>query len=277
MQVRHRSIPASRLAQASSMNCYWANNMSPLSGTDPGQSQPPHSGGRTRRRRSQYLSATTLARPAAWLGWPAALVAVPLALAPSHAGATTFSITAAAGCGFPPGCNAVGLIPSPGAATDTIAFSGGGLNLNGIGLTYAQKGTFAPLVSNVINQDGHDTTLSGVFSGTGSIEIANTGIGGSVTFTKSNTYSGATKVDFGATLKLSGNRRINSSALEDNGVVDASGASGNISLKSLSGSKAATLNLGANSLSMSAAAGTFSGWTSWRRGYHCHRHRDAFR
>ncbi len=46
-------------------------------------------------RRSQYLAATALAEPVVRGGWPAALLALPLALAPSGAGAATITIGAA--------------------------------------------------------------------------------------------------------------------------------------------------------------------------------------
>jgi fibronectin-binding autotransporter adhesin len=215
------------------------------------------------KRRSQYLSATALARVGNWGAWPAGLVCLPLALAPSVAGATTIPITTACTLTGSGVCDATTLLTSPGSNTDTIAFQGGALTLDGSGLTYAQKATLGTTPTNILNQDGHDTTFTSVFSGTGNIEIANTGSGGSVTFNAANTYSGTTTVDAGANLKLGATGKIaSSSSLADNGTFDISGAGGNITIKDLSGSSGGAVLLGANNLILSAASSLFAGGIS---------------
>jgi hypothetical protein len=132
-------------------------------------------------RRSRYLSATALVRAGAWGAVPAGLVFLPAALVPSVAGAATIAIPATCVTTGPGVCNAQALLTSPGVGTDTIAFQGGVLTLNGSGLSYSQKATLGTTPTNVLNQDGHDTTFNGVFSGKGDVAIANTASGGSVT------------------------------------------------------------------------------------------------
>ena len=89
--------------------------------------------------------------------------------------------------------------------------------------------------------------------------MANSGVGGSLTLTNSgNSYSGATTINSGATLALSGAGTLAaSSGLADNGRFDISGLSGGTSIASLSGS--GTVALGANTLTLSNASGAFSG------------------
>ena len=97
-------------------------------------------------------------------------------------------------------------------------------------------------------------TFSGVISGGGGLTIA----GGAETLGGVNLYSGATLVSSGASLILTGNGSVaGSSVVTDNGTFDISGASGGVSIKSLAGSGAVTL--GANGLTLTAAANEFSG------------------
>jgi fibronectin-binding autotransporter adhesin len=195
--------------------------------------------------------------------WPAGLVALPLALAPTGAGAAT--ITIGTNCVLPPAslpnmvCFATSLLASPGKSKDVIALEGGALTLDGTGLTYAQQVTLGTVPTNILNQYGNNTTFTGVASGSGNIEIANTKSGGSVTLSNNkNTYTGSTTVDSGATLKLGAKNAIaSSSTLADNGVVDISGAGGNVTITDLSGN--GTVTLGSNTLLLSGAASLFPG------------------
>jgi outer membrane autotransporter protein len=142
-------------------------------------------------------------------------------------------------------------------------FQGGTLLMDQIGTTYSENFTLDNSGTNTIDQDGHASTLSGVFSdavtGTpGSIIIANSGSGGSVTFTGTNTYTGTTTINSGATLALGGTGSIATSAgVVDNGTFTISGTSLGASVTTLSGSGSVTL--GAQTLSLINAANTFSG------------------
>ena len=212
----------------------------------------------TSRRRSQYLSATVLAR------WPAALVA--LALAPSAAGAATINIPTSCTLTGPGVCNATSLLASPGSPSDTIAFLGGVLTLNGAGKTYSQQATLNTTPTNILNQDSRNTTFSGVFSNAtvspGSIEIKNvdpgTGnpaAGGAVTFSAANTYTGTTTIDPGASLKLGATGSISNSAVVDNGALS---IAADTSIPTLSGGGSVSLT-GGGILTLSNASGIFSG------------------
>ena len=85
----------------------------------------------------------------------------------------------------------------------------------------------------------------------GGLEIA----AGTETLTGANLLTGTTTIDSGATLDLAGGS-ISGSSVADAGTLDISGGSGS-SIKSLSG--AGAVHLGANTLTLSAASGTFSG------------------
>jgi autotransporter-associated beta strand protein len=192
-------------------------------------------------------------------------MALPLALAPTIASAATITICPPTGGGV---CSASTLLGSA-KNSDVLDFLGGTLTLDVVtppAKTYAQKATLETLppssTPNKLDQDGHDTVFTGVISGSGNIEIANTKSGGSVTFSNNkNTYTGSTTVDSGATLKLGAKNAIaTSSTLADNGTVDISGAGGNATITDLSGNGAVTL--GSNTLILSSAASLFAGGIS---------------
>jgi autotransporter-associated beta strand protein len=83
-------------------------------------------------------------------------------------------------------------------------------------------------------------------------------VGGSVTFTGVNTYTGTTTVNSGATLLLSGSGSIaSSSKLTDNGTFDISATTAGASIKSLAGN--GTVNLGSRTLTLTNANDTFAG------------------
>ena len=83
-----------------------------------------------------------------------------------------------------------------------------------------------------IDEFGNNSIFSGVFSdaapGTpGNLVIADSVVGGSVTFTGANTYTGTTTIDAGATLIMgAGGSITNASTLTNSGTlrVDAGGA-----------------------------------------------------
>src|SRR5215469_1608115 len=96
-------------------------------------------------------AAAALAQAAAWGGWPAAFLVLPLLLGATGADAATINIPAT--------CTLTG-----SGVCDDITFNGGVLTLNGVGKTYAQQATLSTSSGNTLNQDGQTTTFTGVFS-----------------------------------------------------------------------------------------------------------------
>ena len=99
-------------------------------------------------------------------------------------------------------------------------------------------------------------TWSASISGSGGVKVD----GGSATLTGANGYTGATAITAGSTLNLTGGGSIAGSTVGDDGVLDISGASGATSVMALAGS--GHVNLGANTLKVSQAAGDLSGGIS---------------
>jgi autotransporter-associated beta strand protein len=96
--------------------------------------------------------------------------------------------------------------------------------------------------------------FSGAVGGTGGL----TASGGAQTLSGVNTYTGATTINHGAALALSGGGSIaTSSGVTDNGTFDISATTAGASVKTLSGSGAVAL--GAKTLTLTNASGTFSG------------------
>lgn len=114
-----------------------------------------------------------------------------------------------------------------------------------------------------IDAAGHDATFTGAIDDTtagvpGSLTVTNSGTGGTITLAAANGYTGTTTVDEGATLKLSGAGSIaNASDTQVNGGLDVADASGDVSLKSLSGT--GSVELGHNGLNLTDSHGDFSG------------------
>jgi autotransporter-associated beta strand protein len=147
------------------------------------------------------------------------------------------------------------------AATLTPVFDGGTLKLDGTALT---PYTFTITGNNgTIDLNGQSATISNPIAdaaaGTpGGLTISNSGSGGTLTLSGVNTYTGATGIASGATLALTGSGSIATSAgVTDNGSFDISGANGGVSITTLSGN--GNVALGANSLSLTNASGTFGG------------------
>ncbi|MDF3980428.1 autotransporter-associated beta strand repeat-containing protein [Luteibacter sp. PPL554] len=111
-----------------------------------------------------------------------------------------------------------------------------------------------------IDQAGHTSTVSGTISddtaGTpGSLTVANSGQGGGVTLTGTNTYTGHTTIDNGATLAIGGTGSIASSnGVTDNGMLDVSGATHDVIVNSIDGQ--GNVALGSNNLIVSQGDGT---------------------
>jgi autotransporter-associated beta strand protein len=155
------------------------------------------------------------------------------------------------------GTLAVGADHNLGAASGGLIFGGGTLQF------LAAFTTARTITLNVgggtFDTNGNTDTLSGAIGGSGNLTVVNSGSGGSLTLTNSgNSYTGATTINSGATLALSGAGTIaSSSRLADNGTLDISGLSSGTSIVSLSGGGAVAL--GANTLTLLNASGTFSG------------------
>jgi autotransporter-associated beta strand protein len=97
-------------------------------------------------------------------------------------------------------------------------------------------------------------TMTGVISGSGTVSQSGTGV---TTLTANQTYTGQTVITLG-TLALSGSGNLTaSSGVVDNGILDISAAAGGATLKTLSGG--GTVQLGAQTLSLSSASDTFTG------------------
>ena len=89
------------------------------------------------------------------------------------------------------------------------AFTGGTLQVDTMGQTYAQNFTIDSSATNRLDQRGNSAVLTGVFSDAvggvpGTLTIANSGVGGQIVLAGANTYTGLTTVNSGATLVVNG-------------------------------------------------------------------------
>jgi outer membrane autotransporter protein len=136
-----------------------------------------------------------------------------------------------------------------GAGPATLAVTGNTSIANAVQVTGVADWSIGPSLL---------ATVAGVISnGTspGGIEVSG---GGTLNLTAANTYTGATTIDAGATLTTVGAASIAaSSGVTANGTFDVSGASSGPTITSLAGTGAVTL--GAQTLSVTQAAGTFAG------------------
>jgi uncharacterized protein with beta-barrel porin domain len=99
-------------------------------------------------------------------------------------------------------------------------FNGGTLVLDQSGASYSQAFTLDTSTTNTIDQAGQSATFSGVFSDAttgGNLVIANSGSGGTVTFSGVNGYTGTTTINFGATLNVTGSIASSSLTSVNNG------------------------------------------------------------
>ncbi|WP_440963947.1 ESPR-type extended signal peptide-containing protein [Massilia sp. GER05] len=95
--------------------------------------------------------------------------------------------------------------------------------------------------------------FAGTIVGAGGLSVD----GGRISLGGVNDYTGTTSIAGGAALALSGAGSIAGSAVRDDGVFDVSGAAHGVAIKGLSGS--GSVLLGANDLTVTAAAGRFGG------------------
>lgn len=130
----------------------------------------------------------------------------------------------------------------------TTIDSGATLSLVGTGTV------LGPIVNNgsLVFVTASDTYASSI-QGTGTVEVQS----GTATLSAPSMYTGATTIDAGATLDLTGSGSLGNSALADNGTLNISGSTAGATVGSLSGS--GSVQLGASTLSLADAAGTMSG------------------
>lgn len=133
----------------------------------------------------------------------------------------------------------------------TNVTSGGALQIGNDDTNGSVAGTITS-AGNLTFARSDAITFANTISGAGNVNEEN----GSITFTAAQPYTGATTIISG-TLALSGSGSIvNSSTLTDDGTFDIS-LTGGTSVKQLIGS--GTVNLGAQTLNITAASGIFSG------------------
>jgi uncharacterized protein with beta-barrel porin domain len=115
-------------------------------------------------------------------------------------------------------------------------FDGGTLALDQPGATYSQGFTLNNSNTNTIDQTGNSATFSGVFSDAttgGNLIIANSGSGGTVTFSGVNTYTGTTTINSGATLNVTGSIASSSlTSVNSGGTLIGTGTVGNTQINS---------------------------------------------
>lgn len=141
-------------------------------------------------------------------------------------------------------------------------FDGGTLLLDGtsLGNTYAftVTGNNGTIDLNA-NSATIDTAVVNDSTDAGSLTVTNTGLGGVLTFTANNLYSGLTTIDSNATLALTGGGSIAaSSGVVNNGVFDVTGTTSDSSIKTLSGS-GSILTASGKGITLTEASNTFSG------------------
>ncbi|MFT4197792.1 MAG: autotransporter-associated beta strand repeat-containing protein [Pseudoxanthomonas sp.] len=150
-----------------------------------------------------------------------------------------------------------------GASTGTLTFAGGTLETTA-DIT-SSRAIILDSAGGTIDTDGNSDTFSGVISGEGSLTVASSTSGGTLTLTADNEYTGTTTINEGATLALSGSGSIaDSSGVVDNGTFDISDTDSGTSITTLSGS--GSVELGSKTLTLTAASGTFSGVISGDEG-----------
>ena len=153
--------------------------------------------------------------------------------------------------------------------TGTAAFQGGTLVVDKtatFGSNFNIAEATATALANTIDAHGNVGTFSGIFADStvgvgGPLTITDTVGGGQIVLTGINTYSGATTINAGAALALSGAGVIPlSKSVQDNGTFDISAATEPVNIISLGGSGAVVL--GTQGLKITGGVDTFTGTIS---------------
>jgi fibronectin-binding autotransporter adhesin len=146
-----------------------------------------------------------------------------------------------------------GSVADSSRVIDNGTFDIGGANGAEQVKTLTGNGTVA-LGGNNLELTNANDTFAGSVGGTGGITVG----GGNEALSGVNTYSGATQIDHGGTLALSGNGSIGqSSGVLDNGMFDIMGANGPAQITTLSGN--GSVALGSHNLELTDASGNFAG------------------
>lgn len=122
--------------------------------------------------------------------------------------------------------NVTGTTGSDMLAAGSITVNGGTIQIMMTGATLTQL--FDVQAGGMtVDQNSNTVTMSGVVSGTGNVVVANSGTGGSITFTAVNTYTGSTTINTGATLINDGSIST-SSSVTNNGTFTNNGQTSNV-------------------------------------------------
>jgi fibronectin-binding autotransporter adhesin len=141
---------------------------------------------------------------------------------------------------------------SPAYSQPTLTFEGGTLQFTSD--TNAAKDVVLNGSGGAIDTNGHDVSISGQVSGSGSLNKQGDG---QLTLDQANTLTGAVNVQSG-TLALTGDGSIETaSGVTVDGTLDISGTNNGASVKTLAGS--GTTVLGDKTLTIASASDTFSG------------------
>ena len=117
--------------------------------------------------------------------------------------------------------NVTGTTGSDMLAAGSITVNGGTIQIMMTGATLTQLFN-VQAGGMTVDQNSNTATMSGVISGSGNVVVANSGTGGSITFTAVNTYTGSTTVNTGATLINDGSIAA-SSSVTNNGTITNNG------------------------------------------------------
>ncbi|APD11369.1 hypothetical protein UC34_18155 [Pandoraea vervacti] len=147
---------------------------------------------------------------------------------------------------------------SSGVTVAGVGGVGGVFDISGVTAGTSIKalagGGAVRLGSQTLSLTNASGAFDGVIDGAGGIHL----VGGTQTLTGVNTYSGATTIDNGAALALTGAGSVaSSSGVANNGTLDISATTTGASLTALTG--LGTVSLGARTLTLTKAAGVFSG------------------
>ncbi|MDG9967934.1 autotransporter-associated beta strand repeat-containing protein [Achromobacter mucicolens] len=145
-----------------------------------------------------------------------------------------------------------------GAAASNVVVNNGTFDISGAtagaSVTGLSGGGAVALGSRTLTISNAASAFGGAIDGTGGLTVG----GGTQTLTGANTYTGATTISPGATLAVNGAGSIAaSSGITNQGTLDISGTAAGASVTSLSGS--GNVALGARTLTLTNAAGNFSG------------------
>ncbi|WP_298282979.1 autotransporter domain-containing protein, partial [Acidocella sp.] len=142
----------------------------------------------------------------------------------------------------------------------TTVDTGATLDLGGYNQTVsALSGGGVVTDGGTLTNQGASSLFSGTITdGAGHTSLAQTGAGATLTLSGNNSYTGTTSIATGSTLALTGSGAIASSSdVADNGTFDISATTAGAAITSLDG--AGIVTLGAQTLSLTNAAGNFSG------------------